>query len=88
MDNDQNIPTVGELVNHKRGKQPRKDSKVTVPLEVFGMDIGYSDGASYGGSKYVLVLVDQCTSDSFTYSMQVLPVLMFVEQYGNSLLML
>ena len=34
------------------------------------MDIGYGEGTSYGGSKYVLVLVDQCTSNSFTYGMQ------------------
>ena len=34
------------------------------------MDIGYSDGASYGGSKYVLVLIDQCTTNSFVYGMQ------------------
>ena len=34
------------------------------------MDIGYGEGISYGGSKYVLVLVDQCTSNSFTYGMQ------------------
>ena len=34
------------------------------------MDIGYREGTSYDGSKYVLVLVDQCTSNSFTYGMQ------------------
>ena len=34
------------------------------------MDIGYEEGTSYGGSKYVLVLVDQCISNSFTYGMQ------------------
>ena len=33
------------------------------------MDIGYGEGMSCGGSKYVLVLVDQCTSNSFTYGM-------------------
>ena len=58
------------MVNRKRGKQQRKGSKATVPLEVVGMDIGYGDGASYGGSKYVLVLVDQCTTNSFVYGMQ------------------
>jgi len=34
------------------------------------MDLGYGEGTFYGGSKYVLVLVDQCTSNSFTYGMQ------------------
>ena len=34
------------------------------------MDIGYGDCASYGGSKYVLVLVDQCTTHSFVYGIQ------------------
>ena len=34
------------------------------------MDIGYGEGTSYGGSKQVLVLVDQCTSNSFVYGMQ------------------
>ena len=61
---------VGELVNRKRGKRRRKGSKATVPLEVVGMDIGYGEGTAYGGSKYVLVLVDQCTSNSFIYGMQ------------------
>ena len=70
MDNDQDIPTVGELVICKRGKRRQKGSKATVPLEVVGMDIGYGDGASYGGSKYILVLVDQCTTNSFVYGMQ------------------
>ena len=34
------------------------------------MDIGYSDGTSYSESKYVLVLVEQCTTNSFVYGMQ------------------
>ena len=34
------------------------------------MDIGYREETAYGGSKYVLVLVDQCTSNSFVYGMQ------------------
>ena len=33
------------------------------------MIIGYGDGVSVGGSKYVLVLVDQCTNNSFVYGM-------------------
>ena len=69
VDNDHDIPTIGELVNRKRGKQRRKGSKATVPVEVVGMDIGYGEGTAYGGSKYVLVLVDQCTSNSFVYGM-------------------
>ena len=34
------------------------------------MDIGYGDGVAVGGSKYALLLVDQCTSKSFIYGMQ------------------
>ena len=70
VDDDQDIPTIGELVNRKRGKRWWKGSKATFPLEVVGMDIGYREGTAYGGSKYVLVLVDQCTSSSFIYGIQ------------------
>ena len=69
VDSDQDIPTIGELVNQKRGKRRRKKSKATVSLEVVGCDIGYGDGISVGGAKYVLVLVDQCTTNSFVYDM-------------------
>ena len=67
---DHNIPTIRELVNRKIGKWQRKGSKATVPLEVVGMNIGYGEGTPYSGSKYILVLVDQYTSNSFTYSIQ------------------
>ena len=69
IESDQDIPTIGELVNCKRGKRRRKGSKATVPLDVVGCDISYSDGVSVNGSKYVLVLVDQCTTNSFVYGM-------------------
>jgi len=69
VDNDHDVPTVGELVNRKRGKRRQKGSKATVPLEVVGMDIGYGDGVAVGGYKYVLILVDQCTTNSFLYGM-------------------
>lgn len=61
--------TVGEMVNHKRGKQKHRGQRATVPLEVVGMDIGYGDGVVVGGAKYVLLLVDQCMSHSFLYGM-------------------
>ena len=70
INNVNEIPTVGELVNRKRGKRRRKGTRATAPLEVVGMDIGYGDGVSVGGSKYVLVLVDQCTTETFVYGMQ------------------
>ena len=70
INGDHDIPTIRELVNRKRGKRRHRSSKATIPLEVVGMDIGYGEGTSYGGSKYVLVLVDQCTSNSFTYGMK------------------
>ena len=71
VDSDQDIPTIGELVNHKRGQRWQKRSKTTVPLEVVGCNIGYGDGVSVGGAKYVLVLVDQYTTNSFVYGMYV-----------------
>ena len=69
VDSDQDIPTIGELVNWKRGKRHRKESKTTVPLEVVGCDIGHGDGVSVGGSKYFPVLVKQCTTNLFVYGM-------------------
>ena len=57
-------------IYRKLGKLRRKGSKATIRLKVVGMGIGYGEGTSYGGSKYVVILVDQCTSNSFTYSMQ------------------
>ena len=70
IDDDQDIPIFGELVDRKRRKRWRKGRIATVPLEVVGMDIGYGEETVYGGSKYVLVLVNQCTSNSFVYGMQ------------------
>lgn len=70
VNNVNEIPTVGELVNRKRGKRFRKGTQATAPLEVVGMDIGYGDGVSVGGSKYVLVLVDQCTIETFVCRMK------------------
>ena len=51
IDNETDIPTDGELVNCKCGKQRRKCSKATVPLKIVRMDIGYGDGIPVGGSK-------------------------------------
>ena len=75
IDNKNEIPTVGSLVNHKSGKHKRKGTPITFPLEVVGIDIGYRESNSTGGHKYVLVLVlvlvlvDKCTSNTFVYSM-------------------
>ena len=75
IDNKNEIPTVGSFVNHKRGKHKRKDTPVTLPLEVVGMDIGYCKPNSPGCHKYVLilvlvlVLVDKCTFNMFVYEM-------------------
>ena len=33
------------------------------------MDIGYGESNSPGGHKYVLVLIDKCTSNTFVYGM-------------------
>ena len=67
--NDDEIPTIGELVNHKQGKRHRKGHCATVPLEVVGMDIGYGYGSAIGGHKYVLTLVNRCTTETFIYKM-------------------
>ena len=52
------------------------------------MDIEYGDGASYGKSKYVLVLFDQCTIDSFINGMQGSLGADICEELRNFLLML
>ena len=53
------------------------------------MDIRYSDCVAVDGSKYVLVLVDQCTTKSFIYGMHgVSGADMFVKHYENISLML
>ena len=57
IDDDQDILTIGELVNRKLGKRHRKGSKATVPLRVVSVDLGYGERTAYNGSKYVLVLV-------------------------------
>ena len=67
MNYDPDIPTICELVNWKKGKRCRKGSKATIPLEAVSCDIDYGDGVSLVGSKYVLVLVNQCTTNSFVY---------------------
>ena len=69
IDNDNDVPSIGTLVNRKQGKRKHKGSQATVPLEVVGMDIGYGADLSIGGFKYVLVLVDQCTRHLFIYRM-------------------
>ena len=56
-------------MNCKRGKRKKKGGQATVSLEVVGMDIGYGDDVSIGGYKYVLILVDECTRNSFVYGM-------------------
>lgn len=69
VDNNHNVPIVSELVNPKQGKHQQKGSKATVPLKVVGMNIGYGNGDAVGGYKYVLILFDQCTTNSCLYGM-------------------
>jgi len=69
INNINDVPTIGELVNRKRGQRKRKGKRAASPLEVVGMDIGYGKGTLLGGYKYVLLLVDQCTTESFVYGM-------------------
>ena len=70
VDNDNDILSVGELVNQKRGKQKRKGQRALVPLKRVGMDIAHGDGTSVGRCKHSLFLVDCCTSQSFIRGMQ------------------
>ena len=70
MDNNQDIPTLGELVNQKTRKKTTQRYQSNHFLGGFGIDIGDEDGTSYGGSKYVFVPVDQYTTNTFTYGMQ------------------
>ena len=70
INNDNKVPSIDTLVNRKRGKQKRKGSKIVSPSEVVGMDIGYGVDDSIGGYKYVLILVNQCTRQSFLYCMK------------------
>ena len=70
INNVKEIPTVGELVNRKQGKRCQKGTRATAPLEMVGMNIGYGDGVYIGGSKYILVLVDQYTTKTCVYGMQ------------------
>ena len=56
------------------------------------MDIGYGESNSPGSHKYVLVLVDKCTSNTFVYRMHCISRADVVEVlwkfFGSSLLML
>ena len=61
--------TIGRLVNIKRGRSRNKAGSVDTPLGVVGMDIGYGVPGGPGGHKYVLVLVDKCTTHTWTYGM-------------------
>jgi hypothetical protein len=50
--------SLGTVVNQKRRKRNRKSKEPTRRLQKVSMDIGYGHGASPGGAKYCLVLVD------------------------------
>ena len=60
INNKNEIPTVGSLVNHKQGKRKQKGTPATSPLEVVGMDISYGEADSPGGYKYVSHLSMEC----------------------------
>ena len=62
--------SVGSLVNIHRGRRRKTtDRKTIAPLDLVGMDIGYGVPNGPGGHKYVLVLVDKCTSHNWVYGM-------------------
>ena len=67
------IPTVGKLVNKKYGEHKQKvqkSTKATILLKIVCMDSGYGDSALIGSHKYVLVLVNHHTSNSFVYGIK------------------
>eukprot|EP00531_Pseudo-nitzschia_arenysensis_P008906 CAMPEP_0116127296 /NCGR_PEP_ID=MMETSP0329-20121206/6769_1 /TAXON_ID=697910 /ORGANISM="Pseudo-nitzschia arenysensis, Strain B593" /LENGTH=2217 /DNA_ID=CAMNT_0003621395 /DNA_START=65 /DNA_END=6718 /DNA_ORIENTATION=- len=68
-DNDNEVPSVGRLVNRRRGRRQKESETPTYPKSLVGMDIGYGPSTSPGGYKYVLVLVDKCTSHTWIYGM-------------------
>lgn len=69
IENKNEIFTIGSLVILKRGKRKGKGTPAISQLVVVGMDIVYSEANSPGGHKYVLVLIDKCTTNSFLYGM-------------------
>ena len=67
--NSKDLLTIGRLVNIKWGRSKKKAGQVDTPLGVVGMDIEYGVPGGPGGHKYVLVLVDKCTTHMWTYGM-------------------
>ena len=69
VDNYHGVPMVEKLIKRKQGKCQKKDSKPTVPFGGVGMDIGYNDGFVIDGYKYILILVNSCTTNYFLPNM-------------------
>ena len=65
-----NVPSVGKLVNRKRGRRTRTRERILQPNSVVGMDIGYGPSTSPGGFKYCLILVDYCTTNTWIFGMK------------------
>ena len=63
------IPSVGKLVNRRQGRCKPKQSRIIHPESVIGMDVGCSPAASPGGHKHTLISVDHCTSHTWMHGM-------------------
>jgi hypothetical protein len=65
----QSTPTIGDMVNLKRGPRGKLLERPRGKLHTIGMDIGYGDGKSPGGFTHCLVLVDLATRHAWTYGL-------------------
>jgi hypothetical protein len=61
--------SLGTVVNQKRRKRNRNSKEPTRRLQKVSMDIGYGHGASPGGAKYCLVLVDGFSHHASVYGL-------------------
>ena len=57
----QSTPTIGDMVNIKRGPRGQLLDRPKHKLHTVGMDVGYRDGKSPGGFTHCLVIVDLAT---------------------------
>jgi hypothetical protein len=65
----QSTPTIGDMVNLKRGPRGKLLERPNHKLHTIGMDIGYGDGKSPGGFTHCLMLVDLATRHAWTYGL-------------------
>ena len=62
-------PTIGDMVNIKRGPKGKLLERPKHKLHTVGIDIGYGDGKSPGGFTHCLVIVNLATRHGWTYGL-------------------